>query len=98
MRIADSPSACGSALAELKRRWCWQPGQIFALCRTIALQCGHIRVAPKGPARATLIGRLLAAAAHQARLDLHFLILPAEFDGPAHARAGGDRDRYCPHV
>src|SRR5258707_15635064 len=95
MRIADFDSACGSALPELKRRWCWHPGQILALCRTTALQCGHIRVAPKVPARATLT---LAAAAHQAGFDLHLLVLPTEFDVPAHARAGRDRNRSCLHV
>src|ERR1700733_9037900 len=94
IRIADTDSACGSAFEELKRRWCWQPGQILALCRTTALQCGQIRVAPKGPARTTLMGtRNLAAAAHQARLDLHFLVFPTEFDVPAHARTRCNGDR-----
>ncbi len=52
-RRLSTPSAV-LAFAELNRRWCWHPGQIFALCRTTALQCGHTRVAPKVPARATL--------------------------------------------
>src|SRR6266702_7933037 len=95
MRIADTDSACGSPFAELKRRWCWHPGQILALCRTTALQCGHIRVAPKPPARAAA---MLAAAAHQAGLNLYLLVLPTEFDVPAHARAGRDRNRSCLHV
>jgi len=56
-------------IAELKRRWCWHPGQILALCRTTALQCGHIRVAPKVPPERR---SWLAAAAHQARLIFTF--------------------------
>src|SRR5579863_6233067 len=67
---------------------------MLALCRTTALQCGQIRVAPKGPARTTLVTEPgLAAAAHQARLDLHLLIFPTEFDMPAHARTRRNRDR-----
>src|ERR1700722_7743758 len=71
---------------------------MLALCRTTALQCGHIRVAPKVPARATLIVEPLVAAAHQTRFDLHFLILPAEFDVPAQPRAGRHRNRPCLHI
>src|SRR5271168_901272 len=67
---------------------------MLALCRTTALQCGQILVAPKGPARTTLMTEpVLAAAAHQARLDLHLLVFPTEFDMPAHARTRGNRDR-----
>src|SRR5579863_7423504 len=67
---------------------------MLALCRTTALQCGQIRVAPRGPALTTLMTEPgLAAAAHQARLDLHLLVFPTEFDVATHARTGGNRDR-----
>src|SRR5271167_459619 len=89
MRMADSALAAGSALTVLKRRWCWHPGQMFALCKTVALQCGHTRVAPSVLCRATLI--FLAGQA----LNFSFLVFPAKLDVPAHPRAGCDRDGAC---
>src|SRR5271166_6038448 len=95
MRIAEIAWVCGSALTVLKRRWCWHPGHMLALCNTVALQCGHTRVAPTEFGRATLIGRLLAAVAHGTGLDPAFFILPAKLDVAAHARTGRNGDRTC---
>ena len=52
---AEIRSCSGSASPELKRRWCWQAGQIFALSSTVALQCGQVRVAPALPGLTALM-------------------------------------------
>src|SRR5271165_1000465 len=71
---------------------------MLALCNTVALQCGHIRVAPTEFGRATLISRLLAAVAHGTGLNPAFFILPAKLDVAAHARTRGNGDRTRLHV